>query len=585
MSIIALTVMFTVIACVHAAYVDPCSRLQRKYLSNSLLNPTTISTCLDNGFCSGIIVPLSCENAYIRLAEAVESRRVVAPPVVANRRYFVHRPSSHSAEERTNLIDGFCIRLLQTADRILANFPRLVYDEEIDGDMLRDLVTKAELLSQFIVSESQTRLFQTNPIITQWKWSMRAISDYISQIQVRFTDIDRLLVSVAPFIHAFLRTAYYLPIIPDGELLNCIDYDLLHTIVEYHPRYTNATDDQDGVWFIHLGARDVATISLEQADDAVRYVIPPVDSSQISDYWGPQFYDMNSFSEFLARKFSNVSGITDDPSSRRSVRKALFTFKCIMSVPGNSARKNLGRILQNAFRSWRLHDSTSIANLVENIEHVYILRMMKPFIQPTDRLKLLPSYFHSHQIFSHRPVYESVCRSPWSLGREITRFAELNRFELSGYFDFYTNHTTTTTTNGTRIVPVPFSYYLQQLLEGTFEPSNRIFVPNSDPQPPQRYTLHPRIGIRARPLRVFIGRLMALLLRENSGHFLVNYLPTHSTGTENIVDTIFFGSWDIRSGFYDVYHDNALEYMFHNNGSLALMAFHGLGRQAAVAET
>jgi hypothetical protein len=584
MSIIALTVMFTVIACVHASYVDPCTGLQRKNLSGFFLETTTISICLDNGFCSGTIVPLSCENAYIRLAETVESRRVVAPPVVANRRYFVHRPSSDSAEEITNLINGFFSRLSQTADRILANFPRLVYDEEIDGDMLRDLVTKAELLSQFIVSESRTRsVFQTNPVIHQWKWSIRVISDYISQIQVRFTDIDRLLVSAAPFIHAFLRTAYYLPIIPDGELLNCIDYDLLHTIVEYHPRYTNATDDQDGVWFINLGAQDVATLSLEQADDAMRYVIAPVDASQIAEYWGPQFYDMNSFTEFLARQLSNLTAITDDLSSRRSVRKALFTFKCILSESETSHRIVLGSILRDAFLSWRLNDSASIANLVRNPQHVSILRMMKASIQPTDRLKLLPSYSDSHRISPRIPIYQAVSPSTWSFGHEIIRIANFSRHDLSANFDFTINHTTTT--NGTRIVPVPFSYYLHRLLEGTFEPSYRIFVPNSDPQAPQRYTLNPRIGTRARPLRVYIGRLMALALRENSGHVLINYLPTHSTGTENIVDTIFFGSWDIRSGFYDVYHDNTLEYMFNNNGSLALMAFHGLGRQAAVAET
>ena len=139
-----------------------------------------------------------------------------------------------------------------------------------------------------------------------------------------------------------------------------------------------------------------------------------------------------------------------------------------------------------------------------------------------------------------------------------------------------------TTANGTQAVPIRMSEYLRRLLEAIFDSRRRIFIPNSDPKATRRFILRPQLTPQARGLRVCIGRIIALALRENCGHFLIKYLPTEASGTGSVFDTIFFGSWDIRSGFYDVYHDNTLEHMFNNNGRIALMAFHGLGREATI---
>ena len=572
------TLMFVGLLAAHSFYVDPCTILHRKNLTDYFLNTTTISKCLDDGFCSGTIFDCSCEDAFIELTESLPSSHVAAPPIIAHQRPFVQydHPSIDS-DGRSAVIRRLFDRIGQMTNRILFNFPRLVYDEEIDGDMLREMVADAKLISGFISYESST--LDNNDSISKLIWSIRIISDYLNRYAIRFQEIDDILVNVAPFVHAFLHVAYYLPIIPDGDLLKCIDYDVLHTVVQYHPLYTNE-NDQDGIWYIHVGLTDAIQVTLEETDDAVRYVLYP-DVEDVADYWGPQFWDPD-FPEILLRTISNYTEIETDFRSKRSVNKALFTFKYMASNPQLWCSSELGRILMNAFQHWMV-SSAIISQIAIQSPNLKIMRLFGHFLPPTDRLMILPAYSEACATLLVARLHLHIIPSVWSFRDEMEQLARLDRYVLS---NFRVYETRITSTYAIQLEHLQFSEYLRRLLEGTFDPENGIFIPVVDSQDPRRYALHPDLVVsmdpQARETCVFVGRLMALILRENFGHILINYLPSRATSDQTIVETIFFGSRDIWSGFYDVYHYRSLDYYLVDNGSLALMAFHGLGREATI---
>jgi hypothetical protein len=232
-------------------------------------------------------------------------------------------------------------------------------------------------------------------------------------------------------------------------------------------------------------------------------------------------------------------------------------------------------------------DYGTIENLIlqrsKHPELLSLMMMLRDRIDPTMRLNLLVPLsnvqLHGFLAVPHPPVF---IESLPTFEDKIEHIMGFDKFELRRGFKFETVQQITP--NTTQIFPKNLTDYFRELLAETFDPSKAIFTPVVDPDDPRRFKLNPRFDYdfrfypMVRRIRIVVGRLIGLVLRDTSGNLLIEYLPQNGFTNQTVLETIFFNSHDIRSGFYDVYHAGTLERIFANNGSDALRAFHRLSR-------
>ena len=566
---------------------DPCSILHRVLITErSYRNTTTLSICRDDGNCSKIetgsssqTVIVSCTRAFAMLMGSVH-RRVTEPPIIAFRR--VYAPTvSYTISARSRISRRFFNLIEQITKRIHSRFPRLVYVEEHDAPILRALVTMARKISGLVKMSPaiEVNLYR-EPKIIEWKWSIQMITDYIKLASVSFLETERILISVAPFVHAFLHVAYYLDIASGDELQKCIDFDVLTTIVKYHPLYTQE-DEDDGVWYIRFPKR-VDLSSTLQTLGPISFVTAP-ELCDLEEYWGPQVYDLN-FPETLFRSLSRyVGNMTVDPETKGWLKQTLITLK-LFSEKRMVKVHWIHQIQTDAID--RLASQTLFQKHYEGnqSELLRLMMMLRERLHLTVQLRLLVPLSYMNSYIARAPNVCALMRRPiLSFEDKLECISGANKFQLTWQLQLF--RTKINSPKPYQMLPIGMGNFYKTLLEDTFDPARGIFLPvvmSADEH--RRFVLNrtrdndEAFASTNRRLRVFVGRLMALTLREEFGAYLMDYLPKKSASDyqQTIMETIFFNSWYIRSGFYDVYHEGMLERIYKNNGTKALMAFQGL---------
>jgi hypothetical protein len=427
---------------------DPCTILQTDEIAGKpFFDTTEVSICLDTGYCSHTSDPItvSCERAFYMLTSEIR-RRVRVPPIIANRRVYAPYISINMTEQ-TLIMRQFFRQIKKTTTRILCGFPRLVYVDYRDGDMLRDLVGLTKTISGFsrFHPEIVSQLRRVNMVI-KWKWSVCMMADYISTSGLSFAEIEDMLISTAPFFHAFFHVSYYLPIANDGEIANCFDYDLLRTIVKYHPLYTFTEDDEygkDGVWYIRIGA----SYYDDETSTTINFLVDP-EPDDLADVWGTRL-DTRAFPAMLFQSISDHSINRTDPDHLRKLKLGLYTMKFFHEIPLIKPvwLPNIEQALVRKFVGDNLLIDQYVEELDDQQEFRDLLMMLRPYLVPNITMKLILAYSKTNKKFLGQTTIRSEIHSNPSFEDKMGHIADLDKYHLSLNFEIYDNRTIDVNTN------------------------------------------------------------------------------------------------------------------------------------------
>ena len=579
---------FLVVLTATTDLLDPCAVLQRHPRAKKYFDDETmeISICLDDRYCSHSALPLriSCVDAFTYLT--LSNRRLITvPPIIGNERLSSQFFNINRIDQKK--IFALLIDLIRSlTDRILDGLPRLVYVEDHDGVMLRRLVATARVFS-LIVPNVPSNILDV-PVLKKWKWSMRIISDYLTWTGMTFQETETVLISVVPFMHAFLSVAYYVPpIATGGELLSCIDYDILNTIVGYHPLYTDDPGETDGVWRI---PSELHELPAYYPINFIRF-LPAPDPEDLADLWGgPKFHDPE-FPSFFVNILSNITQTVTNPDTMEKWKLVLMTLKYFGEIKkeyhlsewfSEKLTEYFLKVVENFSCQWSVMDPHFCQLHQPQLRGLFIL--IRRRISELAALRLLLAYSNTMLCVPWRPSIRSYIHMMPTFEEKVVYFAGMDKYRLAADFSFYMVRQVANDDVERRRVRISLPDFFRALLVETFDPANGIFVPASfDDGGIRRFMLNRTVDQDddfapiIRRNRVFVGRLIALIIREGCGHFLKEYLPNYplnntSETSITVSDAIFFSSWYVRSGFYDVFHELMLERIFDNNGTLALSA-------------
>ena len=556
---------------------DICRQYQ---LTFSLSTSSRVSSCDDAGFCSNSSSEMLCDEAFERLIDAQELI-IDIPPIVSqtdpdeystvalsNRMYhelmmqdmdpeyfpFAQPPPRDDVDESMNAPEYVSFERItsQIVETVMDRFPYLVYNETHDGVLLREFIHSVRQIAWISITHAPAIVFAVHQSdsMRKFAWSVRAMVDHVAMSSTTFKETERLLVSIAPWMHAFLHAFFILQIHFPGLIEDNHSQDVIYALVKYHPLYTN----DDGVWYIR-------TTPPWNSGDPPR--IPLVIDRPDGEFWGDRIPSETALASLL-------------PSSDLS---SLYAYDTI----------------RGSFLTWKsFHDSTgwpSIHLVPSQIEifndyvetnylaalhgRLAIAEMFSSIISPKNILSVISPYstanaYMEMRLGNHRRVV-TINRSNMSMST-IYVVSQYSKYDLAGRIEFgFVDE------SDVRETPKPYpggmERFYEDLMEEIFDITSGYFELVGEDGSYRRTTTSGPLGVFLSPrqVSVAIGRIIGLiLLDDNPGNILTRFLTVRPNSS--IIDCFFFESYHIRAGFYDVYHSNMLERMFHNNGTRLLEA-------------
>lgn len=442
-------------------------------------------------------------------------------------------------------------------DRIISNFPQLVYDEQRDGELLRDVVSAAVRIGSNSIEVPGIELaVHQSDSMRKWAYCVRMMIDHISLSAFSPIEYQRILASFAPWMHAFLKSMFFMGIHFDNLLEDNSSLDIVHSIAKFHPKYTL----DDGLWYIQYTEKwnTLRTpIQLDDSDiDYIYSLTNDMDEDIDAATSRPQQSPDNPLAALLTHQMDTFGDYAKIELAYHAVK---YTRTCWMENICLSPTSEQIDYL-NEFVSTNYYHALRSRFAISDI--------FGQFLEPHDLLNVLTPISVSNIHVRLRSgmhtkrMTVNLCNLAMST---IYSLSFLTKYDLAGMigFDYVDNSGEDCETTSP-----PVDMY-ESLLEEIFhirsgffetDESGNVFRTNSAASLDQ--FLHPYDVSRN------IGRVigLAVKLRPLTAVSLTRFMSPVSP-SRTVLESFFFNSTHIRSGFYDVYIDNMLETLFHNNGT------------------
>jgi hypothetical protein len=533
---------------------------------------------------------ITCDDAFIILTNR-NRHRVNEPPIVtqiddethilydeleteylsSNQTTSEARFQSQFNPNTRSLLESFATALEKVVERIFELFPRMVYQEDIDGPLLRNITHIANSLSpnDAVIAF----LFGTIPRISKYVMQTDSMRKYARAIAMmmrlvsfrKIRETELLIVSMAPWLHAYFRVMFDLRIVyPHAQ----DEYEwLLLTASTICPLYTEGSPS---TWYLLLDStvepqpfspRDrsitwESVVEVFGADSAVEhdgeYLLRNLISNMtryisLHDPEEEEFhnctnsirklvYAMEFMAEFESFDFGEIATADD-----------FCVIEDMMNVQTSNADEDVGLTSMEALmrlflfglnpyvlrdRLPRIDDATDYIPMQSNSPGAALFVYYDEVGIRRDRLLNTLLSFTKHDFMMQVHLIAVDADFPLSDPRELVAdMMDVFFSPLTGWFE----------------------------AEYSSDDSLDLLDDNA-----AYYRITPHFANSSPSNQVALGRLIGFILWiRNPGNILNKYIkPPRQDST--IFETLFFGSRYIRQGFYDIYLADSLEMSYMN---------------------
>jgi hypothetical protein len=445
--------------------------------------------------------------------------------------------------------------------RLSSPFPRLVYNEEVDGPMLRNFTEAARLLSREIEFFSDPDWLDPITVcVTKAVW-MRQLTWFMDSILWHaaaqpFDRTDMYIVAMAPWLHAYMKTCFYLRIF----FLNFYDdYGwILRTASTIYPLYTT-----ERVWYMLLEPT-VGDNPIIQRNALLSWDI-------VEDtFYSPLTRNGENLVRLLLSKMTEY--MTHIASKRTleiqlcrwGLRKLVFAIEYLWFFESIN------------FSSFLTSDDVdTITKLVTHAKHYIhaattasIMRVFDSVISAKTKIGILTPLSDFGQnvplpaIYSTRQLVVRYVEGILQRNELATALWKFTKRELSMYIMLQVQ---------TEIRP-PWTKVFNDMMLAFVSPEFGLFtaanLTENNATVITHYKIKPMYGQAVARDHLAFGRLLGLFLRLGNPDQVLNQYIKAPRENATVFETLFFGSRIIRHGFYDVYLADSIERYFQNGQEL-----------------
>jgi hypothetical protein len=268
---------------------DVCCRLYEIRAELAVFNITTTTTgpppfCDMDDMCHGLTVddqPVTCDDAFAIITRHNQRPPLEAPPIIVRSSRFQtevnadfvaslndtdHSRDLHFFRQMRPEFQALIVSMGETAGDIVERmrmFPRLFYDDQIDGPLLEEMNNITESVNVFMEESGPTaalvviKLIHRSFWFREWSFHVQQMVRYVSELAL--DEMDLVMVSISPTRHAYSYFCSSLEI----EYPFSIDWSwILTPLSKYHPLYIT-----DPVWVIAQHPQHVIPVEIQFGPD------------------------------------------------------------------------------------------------------------------------------------------------------------------------------------------------------------------------------------------------------------------------------------------------------------------------------
>jgi hypothetical protein len=312
----------------------------------------TESVCNSSDFCEGLTDPervVSCDDAFM-LVTRRQSRPLSLPPIIIRptpeESAFATIDTLSYVNDNNALRDSVAIEILPQAIIDLINilehgaeqivtqsahmFPRLVYNEEIEGIIYRNMTMTSDELKQTIGDDSHTlRLvgsaLRASRKFRKWAWYVNMMMQQLPTFPIDKAEL--IVISMTPMTHAFTSICADLHL-DFPSLFSGLEW-VLYRMVTQHPLY----DEKIDVWRIRM--------DLDTTTSPLFPLHSPMDWEYIEDFvWNGNAVSRDP-TDLMMLLLTSIRGVLDEVKSPVRIfgqglvyfKKKLQNFKQLLNRP------------------------------------------------------------------------------------------------------------------------------------------------------------------------------------------------------------------------------------------------------------
>ena len=548
--------------------------------------------CDHHDMCSGMQVdgepPLTCERAFELLTRHYERPPLEIPPILASTARFrreVSRDFINSLNDTDHFRDDHFFGQMRTVfQRVLLNaqgvvaritdrntrmFPRILYNDEIDGTFYRRLKNITDRIKSSIdfsgpeSAQIVIKYIHRSFWMREWSFQISSMVRYVAQQSLQ--DMELVMASMAPTMHAYLYLSSVLEI--DYEI--SIDwYWLIPLLSKYHPLYIQ--DPADLVWLVPTIPGNVVPVEIQ--------VGPDIDWAHFQDLvWEPYMTgDPDAFSrdlrnpDILARSalasIRRLVAVTGEEESEDTdnqfdeLIQVLHRFAYTLRYLGNETGIDLVGVNSETLEAVNRVISAGTPSGFE-IDHFTLTTMLRlsrsQLTLATLWTLVIPHTIKMRACDGFKEV--NITYLP-SGGPNISEFVNgilsIDPYHLSQQEPFrWSIHALSYSQLPSDVhSDLLAMFFCSPVFTRTSFNGDDIYAINA----------HPR---NFKEIHIALGRLIGVYLRSPSLRLLLIPYWTRSHPT-SLFETIFFGSHYVRRGVYHVVPYGILEDMFPNAQAL-----------------
>jgi hypothetical protein len=558
------------------SFADVCTRLYELRFENigrGLLlevHPDIPPYCDHRDLCVGFVTAttgqlLSCGEAFRRLMKHQE-RFIHSPPIIqriensvtlliADYKEYLLLAKVPSVDSLMSIHVSFR-GLVQTMESSVSqiiqymanNFPRMYYDDDNLGHHLRTLTNAVNS----IVQNPLYKLTQMNVrkyiFRSCWmnKWASYGHILLQSIVHAPFDEIELMIISFAPIMHAFLHMSTTLGVYHPDQFTGYLW--VLSAIVRYDPLYV--VSEQDRVWFVSQGYfRNWENSPAVPVDSGIDF------QSLKTSMWDPQELFPDSPMDLRQMVLRNVhEGNLKQLQKLMILARSIGEAKLFFDVDDDQKA-----LIERELGDRSLKDDFTLLTLARifrdridaSIKFTYLSTRVHPFPRK-DHERRLPI----------RYGFFGPCRD--SLTDQIM---QLDASDFSSIVTIVPNfgpdqHDDEKSPHA-RDVALLASFFDSDMFETewSFDSEDGLIQPV--------YKLRFTTSLqRDQQSQTALGRILGIYIRIASMRKPLSQFIFAPSPTASVFETIFFNSYYVRKGVYDVIPTNMLEHLFSNGNQL-----------------
>ena len=560
--------------CMFGDVCDRMSALQHDFADSILVLQKPY--CDHRDICVGIVsrtsgMEISCKNIF-HLLMSHQARFVDEPPILMPLRtsfreiqrdyneFMTSKDAGRENDDSLSTISENSRRLLRVMEvsvleivkHVQLLFPRIYYDDSVAGIDLRIFHRALNELFEEIPEHHPNALAITKYIYRSFwmgKWSSVITMMLKHLATLPMNEMEPMLVSYAPTIHSFLRTCSELNFVYSGHFQGYLW--VLTSLVKYDPLYS----PESRVWVIPRPLTLVSTSS----------PVVPIDLQMDMDF----LYQLLWQHPQCPEEFSKSLLTSIEEQDIDEMRKLAVVARYI----GESNIRVQLTLEQKAVIETMLGNDTRHRDFVDSFTLFTLVSIFKNQLSPNFEASIFGIPYSGYKKSEHMKTLKIVYGfSGPSIEGFINQIMQLDKFD---FFACATLFWRIDAPDSCLVgIPQTSDQLQQDLLKAFFD--SDMFISewsfdHADETAVGRpvYQLRYTSPDRDRRLQTALGRLIGLSLRSPGSlrKNLLSYIVAESPES-TIFETMFFSSYYIRNGVYDVIPFGLVEHRFANAAQL-----------------